>query len=59
MDLKFIDELVFDDDPMLTIRERNELENRGDSGIAKPIIKNDILTVNRDIVLGLNIPNYE
>ena len=55
----YIDEFVFDDDPMLTQKERNELENRGGSGIVKPILKDGILTVNRDIILGLNIPNYE
>jgi protocatechuate 3,4-dioxygenase beta subunit len=55
----YIDEFVFDDDPMLTQKERNELENRGGSGIVKPVLKGDILTVNRDIVLGFNIPNYE
>jgi protocatechuate 3,4-dioxygenase beta subunit len=54
----YIDEFVFDDDPMLVQNERNELENRGGSGIVKPILKNGILTVNRDIILGLNIPNY-
>lgn len=55
----YIDEFVFDDDPMLTQKERNELENRGGSGIVKPVLKGDILTVNRDIILGFNIPNYE
>jgi protocatechuate 3,4-dioxygenase beta subunit len=53
-----IDEFVFDDDPALTQKERSELENRGGSGIAKPIFKDGILTVHRDIILGLNIPNY-
>jgi protocatechuate 3,4-dioxygenase beta subunit len=55
----YIDEFVFDDDPMLKQKERNELENRGGSGIVKPRLKDGILTVNRDITLGLNIPNYE
>ncbi len=55
----YIDEFVFEDDPMLTPNERNELENRGGSGIVQPILKDGILTANRNIVLGLNIPNYE
>ena len=55
----YIDEFVFDDDPMLTQKERNELGNRGGSGITKPVLKGNILTVNRNIILGLNIPNYE
>jgi len=55
----YIDSFVFDDDSMLTKKERNELENRGGSGIVQPILKNGILTANRNIILGLNIPNYE
>jgi len=55
----YIDEFVFDDDPMLTQNKRNELENRGGSGIVKPTLKDGILTANRNIILGLNIPNYE
>lgn len=55
----YIDEYVFDDDPLLTREERNSLEKRGGSGIMKPEIKNGILTIERNIILGLNIPNYE
>ena len=55
----YIDEFVFDDDPMLTQREKGELENRGGSGIVQPILKDGILTVSRNIILGLNIPNYD
>lgn len=54
-----IDEYVFDDDPLLTEKERSVLENRGGSGIVKPVPGNGMLTVRRDIVLGLNIPQYE
>ena len=55
----YIDEFVFDDDPMLTQKKRDELGNRGGSGIVKPILENDIFTAKRNIILGLNIPNYE
>lgn len=55
----YIDSFVFNDDPKLTQKVRNSLENRGGSGIVQPTIKNGILTVHRDIVLGLNIPNYD
>ncbi|MFN0085816.1 MAG: intradiol ring-cleavage dioxygenase [Blastocatellia bacterium] len=56
----YIDEYRFDDDPLLTPRERAREEKRGGSGIIA-------LTKNaqggwlgrRDIVLGLNIPNYK
>lgn len=55
----YIDEFVFNDDPLLTQKERSVLENRGGSGIVQPILKDGILTANRDLILGLNIPNYE
>lgn len=54
----YIDEFVFDDDPLLTAEERESLAKRGGSGIVQPSIQQNILTVNRDIILGLNIPGY-
>jgi protocatechuate 3,4-dioxygenase, beta subunit len=55
----YIDEFQFDDDPLLTTELRLKEEKRGGSGIIR-------LTKNangewigrRDIILGLNIPNY-
>lgn len=55
----YIDEYVFDDDPLLTYEERMTLENRGGSGICKPKLIKGIFTMERDIILGLNIPNYD
>ncbi|SDB63439.1 protocatechuate 3,4-dioxygenase beta subunit [Flavobacteriaceae bacterium MAR_2010_188] len=55
----YIDEFLFEDDPLLTKERRNNLENRGGSGIVNPELKVNLLTVTRDIILGLNIPNYE
>ncbi len=55
----YIDEFLFDDDPFLIEKERSKLDNRAGSGIVKPILKNNILTAKRDIILGLNIPDYE
>jgi protocatechuate 3,4-dioxygenase, beta subunit len=54
----YIDELLFDDDPMLTKEERLDQKNRGGSGIVKPINQDGMLTIKRDIILGLNIPDY-
>lgn len=54
----YIDEFVFDDDPLLTSEKRNALENRGGSGICSPRIENGRYKIERDITLGLNIPNY-
>ncbi len=55
----YIDSYFFDDDPLLTKEERGNLKNRGGSGIVRPSLKNGIMSVHRDIILGLNIPNYD
>ncbi|MBP6821740.1 MAG: intradiol ring-cleavage dioxygenase [Acidobacteria bacterium] len=56
----YIDEYLFDDDPLLTAAERDKQEKRGGSGIIK-LTKNQsgIWVGRRDIVLGKNIPNYQ
>ncbi|MEQ9403433.1 MAG: intradiol ring-cleavage dioxygenase [Cyclobacteriaceae bacterium] len=54
----FIDDFFFDDDPYLPQRVREGTGKRGGSGISQPVMKNGILTIERDIILGLNIPNY-
>jgi protocatechuate 3,4-dioxygenase, beta subunit len=54
----YIDEYVFDDDPLLTANERSKLEQRGGSGIIQLHEKNSVLEGKRDIILGLHIPNY-
>lgn len=55
----YLDDYLFDDDPILTPSTRNRLNNRGGSGIMKPITENGILLIERNIILGKNIPNYE
>lgn len=55
----YLDDYLFDDDPILTQNIRVKLNNRGGSGIMKPIVENGILTIKRNIILGQNIPNYE
>lgn len=55
----YLDDYVFDDDPLLTAAERKRRPNRGGSGIMTPAVENGLLTVKRDIVLGLHIPGYE
>nr|WP_290856327.1 intradiol ring-cleavage dioxygenase [Flaviramulus sp.] len=54
----YIDDIVFIDDAKLTKSEKNNLKNRAGSGVVEFIKDNDILLVKRNIVLGLNIPNY-
>lgn len=55
----YLDDFVFDDDPLLSNKKRERLRKRGGSGISRPKMENGILTVHRDIILGRNIPDYE
>ncbi|MBA3986400.1 MAG: intradiol ring-cleavage dioxygenase [Flavobacteriales bacterium] len=55
----WLDDYLFDDDPLLTQDRRKKLRNRGGSGIVQPTKENGILTIKRDIILGKNIPEYE
>lgn len=55
----YLDDYLFDDDPLLAQNTRNKLKNRGGSGIVKPKKENEFLTIERNIILGKNIPNYE
>ena len=56
----YIDDLMFDDDPRLTRRQRQKLTHgRGGTGVAAPIRnQSNIWVVSRDIVLGEKIPGY-
>ncbi len=54
----YIDEFVFDDDPLLTSEKRKRMENRGGSGILRVFKKEGMQIAEHDIILGLNIPNY-
>jgi len=57
--LYWIDEFLFEDDPVLTNQEKSHQEKRGGSGIIS-LKKNEkgIWIGKRDIILGMNIPNY-
>ena len=54
----WIDEYLFDDDPLLTTEIRNKGRQHGGSGIIKLKKENGILVGERNIILGLNIPDY-
>ena len=54
----WIDEYVFDDDPLITPDFRNKMPQRGGMGVMRLQNKNGILIGHRDIMLGLNIPDY-
>ena len=55
----YLDEFVFADDPILTEELKGKLDNRGGSGIMKPTLEDGMLTIYRELILGLNIPDYE
>lgn len=55
----YIDDIVFDDDPRLTPRQRaSHAAGRGGSGLVKPVKEAGIWLVKRDITLGQGISNY-
>jgi protocatechuate 3,4-dioxygenase beta subunit len=54
----YIDDFVFDDDKLLTSVKRNRLQNRCGSGILSMVQKDDLQVGKRNIILGLNIPDY-
>jgi protocatechuate 3,4-dioxygenase, beta subunit len=54
----WIDEYLFDDDLLLTNDDRNRRRQHGGPGILKLKKENGILVGKRDIILGLNIPDY-
>ncbi len=55
----YIDDFKFEDDSLLTSKERNKLKKRGGSGLVLPKHNGKIYEITRNIVLGLNIPNYD
>ncbi len=57
--LYWIDEYLFQDDPLLTDQERTHQQKRGGSGIIS-LKKNEkgVWVGKRDIILGMNIPGY-
>lgn len=54
----YIDEYLFDNDPLLTTEERKKQEGRGGNGILVLEEKDGMFKATRNIILGLNIPGY-
>jgi protocatechuate 3,4-dioxygenase, beta subunit len=54
----WIDDFLFDDDPLLTEDQRKHIQNRGGTGILKSKSAESIVKAERNIYLGKNIPNY-
>jgi protocatechuate 3,4-dioxygenase beta subunit len=55
----YIDNYTFSDDPTLKEEDINVQKNRGGYGLLDLKEQDGILTGHRDIILGLNIPDYE
>lgn len=58
IDEYYIDDYVFDDDELLTSARRRAMENRGGSGVLRLVQADDLLVGERNIFLGLNVPDY-
>lgn len=54
----WIDEYLFDGDPLLTENVKDRNENRGGDGIVKLTQDKGMYVAKRNIILGLNIPDY-
>ena len=54
----YIDDFVFDDDKLVNSAKRKKMENRCGSGVLRMVQKDDLQIGERNIILGLNIPDY-
>ena len=54
----YIDDFLFENDPLLTPAIRSLRQNRGGSGIVKLRQEGKLQVAERDIYLGSNIPDY-
>ncbi len=54
----YIDEYLFEDDPLVTSKVRSSQEKRGGNGIIRLTKKDGKWYGTRDIILGENIPGY-
>lgn len=54
----YIDDFIFDEDKLVNSTYRNKMENRCGSGVLRLVQKDDLFIGERNIILGLNIPDY-
>ena len=54
----WIDEFLFNDDPLLPENERNRAQPVAGNGVLKTIMKDGMLRATRNITLGLNVRDY-
>ena len=55
----YIDNYIFSDDPLLKQEDIDTQKNRGGPGLINLREENEMLIGQRDIILGLNIPDYK
>jgi protocatechuate 3,4-dioxygenase beta subunit len=55
----YIDSYLFESDPLLTEEKKTSQKNRCGSGIIRLEMEDGIRTAKRDIILGMNIPDYQ
>ncbi|MDX5419857.1 MAG: intradiol ring-cleavage dioxygenase [Hymenobacteraceae bacterium] len=55
----YLDDFLFDGDPLLSQKVRASRTNRGGDGIVSLQKKGNLLVAKRDLTLGLNIPDYD
>ncbi len=54
----YIDDFIFDEDKLVNTAYRNKMENRCGSGVLRLVQKDNLFIGERNIILGLNIPDY-
>jgi protocatechuate 3,4-dioxygenase beta subunit len=54
----WIDEFLFDDDPLLPAKERNKTQPVGSNGVLKTERRDGMLVATRNITLGMNVRDY-
>lgn len=54
----YIDDFVFNDDNLVNTSFRNKMENRCGSGELRLVQKGNLFVGERNVILGLNIPDY-
>ncbi|WP_299991541.1 intradiol ring-cleavage dioxygenase [uncultured Pontibacter sp.] len=54
----YLDDFLFEDDPLLTQQVRASRKKRGGNGIITLSREGELLVAERDIILGQNIPDY-
>lgn len=55
----YLDDFLFDSDPLLSQKIRESRANRGGAGIVSLQKEGNLLVAKRDIILGRNIPDYD